>query len=71
MRKYRIIQTNNHFYPQEKRWVWWEFLDNLTPKFTWDKDRKYHSMCYSKEDAEKVIAKRIKYLTRIKIIHKY
>lgn len=72
MRKYRVIEINNLFYPQEKRWFCWVYLDNLIEGFTWNNDRNYHSICYSKADAEGVIEKRIKYLSpKKKVIHEY
>ncbi len=72
MRKYRIIEIDNHFYPQEKRWLQWVYLDNIIPCFTWNNDRDYHSMCNSKADAEIVIERRIKYLSPKKeVIHEY
>ena len=72
MRKYRIIEINNLFYPQEKRWLCWMYLDTMIQEFTWDIDKDYHSMCKSKADAEIVIEKRIKYLSsKKKVIHEY
>lgn len=72
MREYRIIEMNNNFYSQEKRWLWWEFLDNAIPHFTWNGYKDYHAMCDSKAHAEMVIKKRIKYLQRSKkIIHEF
>jgi hypothetical protein len=73
MRKYRILEeSENRFYPQEKKWYGWVYLDNLNPAFTWSSHRNYHSRCNSKIEAEKCIEKRIKYLLEPKlIIHEY
>ena len=62
MRKYRILEINSRFYPQEKKWFIWKYLDNLTPKITWSKNYMYQSGCSSKDWAEDVIEERIKYL---------
>ena len=62
MKKYRILEINNCFYPQEKRWFSWVYLDNLISRLTWGESLVHQSECESKECAEKVIEKRIKYL---------
>jgi hypothetical protein len=74
MAKYRILEENGVFYPQEKRfWLCgWKYIDNLNPAFTWSTNRNYHSRCGYKIDAEKSIDKRIQYLLPPKqIIHEY
>jgi hypothetical protein len=73
-RKYRIIEENGYFYPQEKRWFYWVYLDNMVESITLDKYYKSHSECFSLELAKKVINNRIDYLKRPKdkmIIHEY
>ncbi len=72
MRKYRILEVNNCFYPQEKKWLSWVYLDNLIPKLTWGESRVQQSVCESKEYAEKVIEKRIKFIGSGKrVIHEF
>lgn len=62
MAKYRIIQENEWFYPQEKANVFypWVFLDNWFAHNTWllDKDE---CRCNSLERAIEVIEKRINF----------
>ena len=72
MRKYRILEVNNCFYPQEKKWFSWVYLDNLIPRVTWSKRYICESVCSSKDYAEKVIEKRIMHLgSGKKIVHEY
>lgn len=72
MRKYRILEVNNKFYPQEKKFFSWAYLDNLTPRITWGKSHISESECESKECAEKLIDRRIRYLgLGKKIVHEY
>ncbi len=72
MKKYRILEINNKFYPQEKKFFGWVYLDNLNTRYTWGKRYISESECESKEYAEKVIEKRIRHLGIIKkIVHEY
>lgn len=72
MRKYRIVEFDGGFYPQEKKFYFWVFIDNLSPKYVWGSDKDYQSRCISLDDAKLVIEKRIKFLNSQKIIiHPY
>lgn len=72
MRKFRIIEVNNRFYPQEKKWFSWKYLDNLMVRVTWCKNNINESECKSKEDAENIIKRRIAFLGIGKeVIHEY
>ncbi len=72
MKKYRILQIGNRFYPQESRWFGWVYLDNLIASTTWSKRSRTQSLCETKEHAEKIINKRIKFLENAKhTIHEY
>jgi len=74
MRKYRVLEINNRYFPQEKRWFWWRYLDNLMPNIAWREEYKIHSECWNLSDAQDVIRKRKLWL-RIKyakpIIHNF
>ncbi len=74
MRKYRVLEIDNRFFPQEKRWLCWKYLDNIVASITWCESFKDHSECWNLSDAKDVIRKRKLYL-RIKyrkpIIHNY
>lgn len=72
MRKYRILEVNKRFYPQEKRWFIWRYIDNLCSHITWGKNHMSESECKSKDYAEKIIEARIRYLgDGKKIVHEY
>jgi hypothetical protein len=72
MRKYRILQINNKFYPQEKRLFNWRYLDTKIYSYTWGCNREYHALCSGILDAKIVIERRIKYLEKPKVtIHEY
>lgn len=74
VRKYRVLEIENRFFPQEKRWFWWVYLDNLVASVTWREEFRNRSECLNLSDAKDVIRGRKLYL-RIKyrepIIHNY
>ena len=72
MVKYRIVEENGMFYPQEKEcWLFsWMYIDCYSVEFTWY--LRINSVCESLFEAEEIIQKRIKYLNKKKqIIHEY
>ena len=73
-RKYRVLELENRFFPQEKRWFWWVYLDNMVTSITWSEESRHYSECWNLSDAKDVIRKRKLWL-RIKygkpIIHNY
>jgi len=73
-RKYRVLEIDNRFFPQEKRWFWWVYLDNMVESITWSGEFKNHSECWDLNEAKDVIRKRKLWL-RIKykqpIVHNY
>ena len=72
MKQYRILEIDGIFFPQEKKFWWWEYLDKDYIEDTWIDRARYYSACVSKEAAETIIEKRIKYNNPPKdIIHKY
>lgn len=62
MRKYRIMETDNGYYPQEKKWFKWKFVDHLFGEFTWDKNNKHESKCDSFDYAKRCIERRKEWL---------
>lgn len=62
MRKYRVLQIGDNFYPQEKRWFEWLYIDNRHTGFTWDKKSKNQSACINLEYAKQVIVRRKQWL---------
>lgn len=77
MRKYRILEIENLFLPQEKKLFWWVYLDNIVPSITWFfffESDSHRSECWDLSEAKDVIRKRKLWL-RIKygipIIHNY
>jgi hypothetical protein len=72
MRKYRILQINDKFYPQEKRLFKWRYLDTEIYSYTWGRNREYRALCSGISYAKEVIERRIKYLEKPKVtIHEY
>jgi hypothetical protein len=72
MAKYRILEENGKFYPQEKRFwlIAWEYIDRDEVYLTWS--IKNNSICKSLNEAEEVIEKRIAKINKKKsIIHEY
>jgi hypothetical protein len=72
--KYRIVETQQGFYPQEKKYLlwFWEYLDNLVPHITWsDNNNKYQSVVPTYDKALQIILNRKKYLKnkKFKKIH--
>lgn len=53
------MELSDGYYPQEKRWFGWQFIDNLVGGFTWGKlEHKYHSKCDSFDYAKRCIERR-------------
>jgi hypothetical protein len=72
MRKYRILQINDKFYPQEKRLFYWRYFDTIQLISSWVNDRDYHAVYSSILDATAAIERRIEYLEKPKVtIHEY
>lgn len=72
MRKYRVLQVGNIFYPQEKRFLCWRYIDGTFHEFTWSNFDKDRSECESLLYAKGMIKKRKEFLLSIKqkpIIH--
>ncbi len=61
--KYRILETIEGFYAQEKQCFLfkWEYIDSLLPNFTWN-DNKRQSIVATYDEALKVVEKRQQYL---------
>jgi hypothetical protein len=61
--KYRIVETREGFYPQEKQCFLfkWEYIDNLVPLYTWE-DNKSESIVATYDEALKAVEKRKQYL---------
>jgi len=58
MRKYRIMELNHLFYPQEKHWFEWMYIDNMSGKIIWHDSNKHHSKCESFDYAKRCIERR-------------
>jgi hypothetical protein len=64
MRKYRVMELDNSFYPQEKQWCGWRYVDQLFGQFIWSKWNKEHSKCESLEYAKRCIERRKEWLEK-------
>jgi hypothetical protein len=65
MRKFRIVELKNRFYPQEKRWYGWRYIDHCFGEFTWNESDKDRSECESFEYANRCIERRKDWLSGI------
>ena len=61
--KYRILETIEGFYAQEKQCFLfkWEYIDSFLPNLTWN-DKKRQSIVATYDEALKVVEKRKQYL---------
>jgi hypothetical protein len=74
MKKYRILQIMDSFYPQEKAWCGWVYLDKNVARKSHPLSKIGFSYCASIIEAEEVIRKRIEYSKINKdsvIVHEY
>jgi hypothetical protein len=62
MKKYRIVETRFEFYPQEKHWFGWMYIDNLVGNILWTESNKKHSKCDNYEYAVRCIERRKEWL---------
>lgn len=72
-RKYRVLECWDGFFPQEKKWFKWKYIDNMIIERV---DSKKHNECHKCKDlgsAKWVIQLRINFLNKMDkvIIHKY
>lgn len=65
MRKFRIVELKNIFYPQEKRWYGWRFIDSSFGEFTWNSFDKDRAECESFEYANRCIERRKELLNKL------
>jgi len=72
-RKYRILELHDGFYPQEKKWFNWRYIDG-TFQFLTDLEKKTSDhKCKDLATAKYVIELRIEYIKKREkfIVHKY
>lgn len=61
--RYRIIETSDGFYPQEKKHFIhsWQYLDNAEPSYTWV-GAESQSFVKTYDEAVKIVERRKEYL---------
>lgn len=67
MATYRVLQIRDNFYPQERKFLSWKYIDSIHYRHTWDKEYRHLSYCTDIEDAKKVITKRRNWLEHNKL----
>jgi hypothetical protein len=73
MRKYRILECFDGFFPQEKKWFKWKYIDNFLINRVDSKKHLESHKCKDLGTAKWVIELRINFLNKMDnvIIHKY
>jgi hypothetical protein len=62
MRKYRIVELRFGYYPQEKHWFSWKYIDHLNGDFLWSEKSRKYSKCDTLEHAMRSIERRKEWL---------